>query len=264
MNKATERQSLALQVLSYSAYGHSVGGVATSLGFNGDWRIGVLQAYGLGHGHRYYRPALMRFLSPDALSPFGKGGVNTYAYCQDDPVNRSDPTGGAGMFKPAPGRVRRVAVVGPLKASDQTVPPEFRNKPVPPEFRNKPVPPELRKGTGKYKQAKIGPRGTVDFSDFGPSEGVSAAPVSVRPVRTVAAFMSQGPAIDELGDYWQAHWHREHRPGTQPMSMDQMIPNHQRGHSNQIADIERRRAFLREQDTRLEIDVQVLASFGHW
>ncbi|RMU75656.1 hypothetical protein ALP24_200133 [Pseudomonas syringae pv. aptata] len=35
----------------------------------------------------------MRFNSPDSMSPFGKGGMNAYAYCAGDPVNRSDPTG---------------------------------------------------------------------------------------------------------------------------------------------------------------------------
>ena len=35
----------------------------------------------------------MRFNSPDTLSPFGKGGINAYAYCAGDPVNRSDPSG---------------------------------------------------------------------------------------------------------------------------------------------------------------------------
>jgi len=36
---------------------------------------------------------LMRFNSPDSLSPFGKGGVNAYAYCAGDPVNRADANG---------------------------------------------------------------------------------------------------------------------------------------------------------------------------
>ncbi|MCY1433952.1 hypothetical protein D9M71_499940 [compost metagenome] len=35
----------------------------------------------------------MRFNSPDSWSPFGKGGVNAYAYCEGDPRNRVDPTG---------------------------------------------------------------------------------------------------------------------------------------------------------------------------
>lgn len=35
----------------------------------------------------------MKFCSPDEWSPFGRGGVNAYAYCAGDPVNGSDPTG---------------------------------------------------------------------------------------------------------------------------------------------------------------------------
>lgn len=46
-------------------------------------------------GQRPYSPALRRFLSPDRASPFGAGGVNRYAYCAGDPINRIDPTGGA-------------------------------------------------------------------------------------------------------------------------------------------------------------------------
>ncbi|MFA1026632.1 MULTISPECIES: RHS repeat-associated core domain-containing protein [Pseudomonas syringae group] len=47
----------------------------------------------MGNGYRAYNPVLMRFNSPDSLSPFGKGGLNAYAYCAGDPVNRSDPDG---------------------------------------------------------------------------------------------------------------------------------------------------------------------------
>ncbi|RZI87154.1 MAG: RHS repeat-associated core domain-containing protein [Pseudomonas sp.] len=47
----------------------------------------------LGNGHRAYSPSLMKFLSPDSLSPFGSGGLNAYAYCLNDPVNLTDPTG---------------------------------------------------------------------------------------------------------------------------------------------------------------------------
>lgn len=35
----------------------------------------------------------MRFHSPDSVSPFGRGGINAYAYCMCDPVNRADPDG---------------------------------------------------------------------------------------------------------------------------------------------------------------------------
>lgn len=63
--------------------------------FNGQWVDALLGGYFLGNGYRFYNTAIMRFHSPDTMSPFGKGGVNAYAYCQGDPVNNQDPTGHA-------------------------------------------------------------------------------------------------------------------------------------------------------------------------
>ncbi|KPX28444.1 Uncharacterized protein ALO77_03892 [Pseudomonas coronafaciens pv. garcae] len=62
-------------------------------GFNGELLDSITGHYLLGNGYRAYNPVLMRFNSPDSLSPFGKGGLNAYAYCGGDPVNQSDPTG---------------------------------------------------------------------------------------------------------------------------------------------------------------------------
>lgn len=49
--------------------------------------------YLLGNGYRAFNTVLMRFNAPDSLSPFGRGGLNAYAYCEGDPINRIDPSG---------------------------------------------------------------------------------------------------------------------------------------------------------------------------
>ena len=62
-------------------------------GFNGERPDPVSGSYHLGNGYRAYNPLLRRFNCPDSLSPFGAGGINPYAYCLGDPLNRTDPTG---------------------------------------------------------------------------------------------------------------------------------------------------------------------------
>ncbi|MGC0152586.1 RHS repeat-associated core domain-containing protein [Chromobacterium vaccinii] len=64
-----------------------------AIGYNGERPDPVGGVHHLGLGHRAYSPALMRFHCPDSLSPFGAGGVNPYAYCDGDPINRADPSG---------------------------------------------------------------------------------------------------------------------------------------------------------------------------
>lgn len=76
----------------YDPFGYR-GGAHSGVAFNGQLPESCTGHYLLGHGHRAYSPGLRRFLSPDGLSPFGKGGANAYAYCQGDPVNSTDPTG---------------------------------------------------------------------------------------------------------------------------------------------------------------------------
>jgi RHS repeat-associated protein len=96
------QQSVLVEVLggqnrhfAYSPYGRrpTEGGLFSLLGFNGEQLDPLTGLYLLGNGYRAYSPALMRFISPDSLSPFGVGGLNPYAYCAGDPVNRVDPTG---------------------------------------------------------------------------------------------------------------------------------------------------------------------------
>jgi RHS repeat-associated protein len=86
----TERQPI-----TYSPYGHrrAESGLISLLAFNGERPDPVTRHYLLGNGYRAFNPVLMRFNSPDSLSPFGKGGVNAYAYCLGDPVNLGDNSG---------------------------------------------------------------------------------------------------------------------------------------------------------------------------
>jgi len=80
----------------YSPYGHrsvAENGLLSVLGFNGERPDVLTGHYLLGQGHRAYNPVLMRFNSPDSLSPFGEGGLNTYAYCENNPINYTDPSG---------------------------------------------------------------------------------------------------------------------------------------------------------------------------
>ncbi|EGH31415.1 hypothetical protein PSYJA_21557 [Pseudomonas syringae pv. japonica str. M301072] len=78
--------------IAYTPYGHRQA-LNQLPGFNGERPDPLTGHYLLDNGYRAYNPALMRFNSPDSMSPFGKGGMNAYAYCAGDPVNRSDPTG---------------------------------------------------------------------------------------------------------------------------------------------------------------------------
>ncbi len=88
------------QPIAYSPYGHhpAESGLSSLLGFNGERPDPVTGHYLLGNGYRAFNPVLMRFNSPDSLSPFGKGGLNSYAYCLGDPVNASDPNGHVSIF----------------------------------------------------------------------------------------------------------------------------------------------------------------------
>ncbi|MFJ7883169.1 RHS repeat-associated core domain-containing protein [Pseudomonas sp. NPDC096917] len=100
---ATDFQASVTQVINrsqrstfaYSLYGHPSGqsGLASLLGFNGERYEPLTGHYLLGNGLRAFNPVLMRFNSPDPMSPFEEGGINAYAYCKNDPVNWNDPSG---------------------------------------------------------------------------------------------------------------------------------------------------------------------------
>ena len=104
---ATDQQRSVLALLDatrhhlvYSSYGHRApeNGLLSLLGFNGERPDPLTGCYLLGNGYRAFNPVLMRFNSPDYLSPFGKGGLNAYGYCAGDPVNHTDPSGHIKLF----------------------------------------------------------------------------------------------------------------------------------------------------------------------
>jgi RHS repeat-associated protein len=79
--------------LNYTPSGTPDADTPGDVGFHGERRDPVSGTTHLGNGYRAYSPVLMRFTCPDSLSPFGAGGINPYAYCAGDPVNRADPSG---------------------------------------------------------------------------------------------------------------------------------------------------------------------------
>ena len=84
----------ALHAQAYTPFGHHpIGASLNGAGFNGERPEPVTGHYLLGQGYRAFNPVLMRFNSPDSWSPFGEGGINAYAYCDNDPVMKQDPTG---------------------------------------------------------------------------------------------------------------------------------------------------------------------------
>lgn len=100
---ATDKNGTVIQTadpnnvaLSYTPYGQApkLQLQSSVLGFNGEKIEHSIHGYllGLGH-HRAYHLGLMRFLSPDTFSPNSIGGINTYSYCGNDPINHTDPSG---------------------------------------------------------------------------------------------------------------------------------------------------------------------------
>ncbi|WP_409275807.1 RHS repeat-associated core domain-containing protein [Pseudomonas sp. KCJK9111] len=113
-------------ISAYSPYGFAaeIRFAHTSLGLNGEYAQALTWRYILGSGYRAFDTCLMRFLSPDSLSPFAAGGMNTYAYCSNDPVNRSDPTGHSLLY-PA-NNVPRPIIKLPRRGPELTLPTPHR------------------------------------------------------------------------------------------------------------------------------------------
>jgi RHS repeat-associated protein len=110
--------------IAYSPYGHlrAESGLTSLLGFNGERPDALTGHYLLG-SYRVFDLVLMRFISPDSLSPFGKGGLNSYAYCLGDPVNWNDPTGNTPWFLLATKKLAETKLVFKVLADAKHFPP---------------------------------------------------------------------------------------------------------------------------------------------
>jgi RHS repeat-associated protein len=80
---------------TYCPYGYSKRSVdhTGSLQYCGEFLNNITGLYFLGLGTRIYNPRIFHFNSSDSMSPFSLGGINSYSYCFNDPINLSDPTG---------------------------------------------------------------------------------------------------------------------------------------------------------------------------
>ncbi|WP_139671895.1 RHS repeat-associated core domain-containing protein [Pseudomonas sp. F16(2018)] len=119
------RHSTTLDALVYMPFGFSTKAMRVQImrGFTGQHREADTGYYLLGNGYRVYDPVLMRFYSPDNLSPFAQGGINSYGYCAGDPVNSSDPSGHASGLRASFG-IEPQFKLSAIKATDNA--PETR------------------------------------------------------------------------------------------------------------------------------------------
>lgn len=89
------QSGLGIKELQYSPYGHrGKSGATPRTGFTGQYCEFDFGWYFLGNGYRVYNPVIMRFHSPDVgCSPFGRAGINSYAYVTGNPIGLHDRSG---------------------------------------------------------------------------------------------------------------------------------------------------------------------------
>jgi RHS repeat-associated protein len=207
--------------IAYSAYGQPSAQqeVATGLGFNGELHEAHIGWYLLGNGYRAYNPVLMRFHSPDSLSPFGKGGLNAYMYCVGDPVNASDPTGHMpkgllNFLKKTPGKtVTKTSSTSSLKSLIPANSPPAEKRALPPTpsavsdlttMRNSGAPLGQSTGENIYGTLPPGrrtwtpppephlPRGMMTYTEMGQLQGAAGRDST----RASASASPPGPPVN--------------------------------------------------------------------
>jgi len=132
---------------AYTAYGlgaQAIGSMSL-LAFTGHYQEIFTASYLFGNGYRAYQPDLMRFLSPDSLSPFGKGGINAYAYCACDPVNYKDASGRSKSLIARFGTLPRVEIEIEIGPSPQSATSQQQLLQLPGNTKSRNTEPSLRR-----------------------------------------------------------------------------------------------------------------------
>lgn len=155
------------QTISYSAYGYHLqtAAIVSLPAFNGEPPQQMTGLYLLGNGYRAFSPILMRFHSPDSLSPFGRGGINYYSYCGGDPINRIDPSGHMPRFRPI------LKVTAPSRPPSPEFPGALGGRPLSPPARPATSRPAGASGTVET-HVSVRPKKTVTFAPL-PAEPIS-------------------------------------------------------------------------------------------
>ncbi len=166
--RTTGNTGVATDSPVYDAFGETLtrsGSTATPVQFAGASGYQADAATGLMLlGHRYYDASLGRFLSSDPA----QAGSNWYAYCDNDPLVRVDPTGLTSGKKRINTVIREVLLAIGMMHNPTPEPGQFHPPaPAPPGITRNVDPPQDSDGSG----AGDGPSG--------PGDGVGKAIVVV-------------------------------------------------------------------------------------
>ncbi|MFT0866676.1 RHS repeat-associated core domain-containing protein [Pseudomonas sp. CAM1A] len=180
--------------VAYTAYGcgsQSIGSMSL-LAFTGHYQEPFTASYLFGNGYRAYQPGLMRFLSPDNLSPFGKGGVNAYAYCACDPVNYKDASGRSRSLIARVGKLPRVEIE--IDVSTQQVTSQQQLWLRPGNTRNLEMEPKTRTTTFRRETFYLVPFGGKDYpiADHHMQELISNG-IELKQLATTLQMYKQDP-----------------------------------------------------------------------
>ena len=174
VRRQSDSTQAVLNSRAYDAFGVLMGSAGTTntpfgfvgaQGYQEDGDSGLMLL-----GHRYYDPATGRLLTRDSA----KDGWNWYAYCANNPLNWSDPTGKNAavlllFFVPGAGEVALISVlvVGTVVAGavliDQIV--KLNNQSADRENGGKTIEQILKKRKGSIRNVELD-RGSPSFDDI--------------------------------------------------------------------------------------------------